>query len=49
LSYNGTSTLKSGDTLNLQYYTDNTNVDFDSNSAFVSQVAYTLLLIRCGN
>ena len=49
ISYNGTAKLAAGDTLRLQYYTDETDIDFFSNSDFANQVAYTIWLIRCGD
>lgn len=49
LSYNGTANLAAGDTLTLQYYTDNATIDFGSNAIFDNQVSYTLWLIRCGS
>jgi len=48
LSYNGTAALAAGEEVKLQYYTDNTNVDFFSDSNFDNAVAYTLWLIRVG-
>lgn len=48
LSYNGTVRLKKGDSVTLQYYTDDNTIDFDSNAVFASQVAYTLWLTREG-
>ena len=49
LSYNGTASLTKLDTIKLQYYTNNTSLDFTSNSAFDEQVAYTLWLNYIGN
>lgn len=49
LSYNGTAALQAGDTLNLQYYTDNSDLEFNSNAAFDNQVAYTIWLTRDGD
>ena len=49
LSYNGTASLAAGDTLTLQYYLDDSTIDFTSNAVFASQVAYTLWLVRCGS
>lgn len=42
LSYNGTASLESGNTVNLQYYTDDITIDFQSNAVFSNQIAYTL-------
>ncbi|MEA1981654.1 MAG: hypothetical protein U9N54_11885 [candidate division Zixibacteria bacterium] len=49
ISYNGTVGLSVGDAINLQYYTNNGNIEFWSNSNFENRIAYTLWLIRCGN
>lgn len=48
ISYNGTAALSAGDEVKLQYYTDEADVDFESNANFDNQVAYTIWLIRCG-
>lgn len=44
LSYNGTIYLEDGDTLTLQYYTNETNLDFTSSDNFDTQVSCTLWL-----
>ena len=48
LSYNGTDNLSLNDTIRLQYYTNNIDLEFDSNAAFTSQVAATIWLIYSG-
>lgn len=48
LSYNGTAALRKGDTINLQYYTSNADLEFNSNAAFDNQIAYTFWLTRDG-
>jgi len=48
LSYNGTDSLAVGDTLRLQYYTNNIDTDFDSNAAFDNSVAATMWLTYLG-
>jgi len=48
ISYNGTARFVRGDSVKLQYYTDNVNLDFDSNANFANQIAYTLWLVRVG-
>jgi hypothetical protein len=48
LNYNGTVYCEDGDTINLQYYTNESNLEFDSNSAFDNKVAYTLWVIKIG-
>ena len=42
LSYNGTDHYNVGDTVTLQYYVSNADVDFDSNDTFSEQVACTI-------
>ena len=45
LSYNGTDNLALNDTVRLQYYTNNIDTEFYSNSIFTSPVAATIWLI----
>lgn len=49
LSYNATAYLLSGDTVNLQYYTNEADLEFNSNSLFDQQVAYTLWAFKCNS
>ena len=48
LSYNGTASLQSNDVVKLQYFTNNADVEFFSNTNFTEQVAFTLWLTYCG-
>jgi len=49
LSYTASANLSDGDTVMLQYYTDESDVDFISNTVFDTQVAWTLTANWCGN
>ena len=49
LSFNGTDYLEDGDSLVLQYYTDNANIDFINNPNFANNVAWSIWLTWCGN
>jgi hypothetical protein len=49
LDYSGTAILESGDTLNLQYFTDNANIVFVDNLNFDNTIAYTIWLVRVGD
>jgi len=46
LALNGTTKLAAGDSFTLQYYTDSSDVDFDSNSNFAATVAVSLWLVE---
>lgn len=48
VTYNGNQYFYKGDTLTLQYYTDNSDLDFYSNSNFQEQVAATLWMHYIG-
>lgn len=48
ISYIATASLTKGDTIRLQYWTDNTGVDFYSNAAFTNPIAYTLIVNYMG-
>lgn len=49
LSYNGTASLSAGDAINLQYFTDNSGLDFIANSNFLSGVVATFWAVRDGS
>lgn len=49
LSFTGTDSLEVGDTVVLQYLTDESGVDFFSNALFDNAVACTLWLTRIGD
>ncbi len=48
LSYNGTVYVEAGDTLTLQYYVNDSTIDFRSNAVFANPVACTLWLTKIG-
>lgn len=49
LTFTGaTASLSAGDTVRLQYYTNSTDIDFDSNDAFDSSVAWSITSRWCG-
>lgn len=49
MSYGGSDLFAVGDTVTLQYYTDNASLEFYSNSNFQESVAATLWMVYLGN